>query len=388
MAEKITYHDLIGLIEKETGLNQRESDDFVKEWIDVINEGLVKDGQVRISQLGTFKLQRVDERAGINPQNRGAITIPAHTKVVFKGSKNLKEKVNHKYNLLKATPIPAGKTQQQQSEDERNGKLSSLSEKSEPTAEKSRQDYTPTGVMAVPVQKKPEPDKVTAKPVVEEEEVVLKRESEKTEVEHKTPVSAVEKEEKKSNKVGYLIAALILILLIVLYIFWPGGNEPAEQIAEKPTALMEEKTEIQNEAKSKDLQKLVKTEKKPGTPGGKHTVKAGDKLWNLSQSFYRDAYLWPNIYRVNDEKIPNPDILDLGNSIIVPPLEGTINSLTNTDSVNIASGFYMTYQAYKRSGNKWAKYYLWVCKKYSEKVFNEKKVQSDQVDVRFVMNLK
>ena len=67
-----------------------------------INEGLEKDGRVRISKFGSFKLQKVAERNGVNPITREVLVIPAHTKVVFKGAKNLRETVNKKYNLLEA----------------------------------------------------------------------------------------------------------------------------------------------------------------------------------------------------------------------------------------------------------------------------------------------
>src|SRR5437764_386352 len=37
-----------------------------------------------------------------------------------------------------------------------------------------------------------------------------------------------------------------------------------------------------------------------------HTVKRGDTLWDLAKSYLGDAYLWPEIYRLNTDQIEDP----------------------------------------------------------------------------------
>jgi len=134
-------------------------------------------------------------------------------------------------------------------------------------------------------------------------------------------------------------------------------------------------------------QKPVVKKKVYKTPGGEHAINRGDKLWDLSEDYYRDAYLWPNIYRVNDRSISNPDILIIGNVVTVPPLEGTYQNLTAIDSVNISIGFYKAYKAYKKNGNEWAKYYLWVCKKYDKQTFNDNQTNIDPDDFQFALTM-
>src|SRR4029078_11220132 len=37
-----------------------------------------------------------------------------------------------------------------------------------------------------------------------------------------------------------------------------------------------------------------------------HTVKRGDTLWDISKTYLGDAFLWPEIYRLNTDIIEDP----------------------------------------------------------------------------------
>ena len=41
-------------------------------------------------------------------------------------------------------------------------------------------------------------------------------------------------------------------------------------------------------------------------PASIHTVKRGDTLWDIAKSYLGDSYLWPEIYRLNTDKIEDP----------------------------------------------------------------------------------
>lgn len=67
--------------------------EFSKALLDIIREGLIRDGQVRLHQFGTFKLKWMKSRAGVNPSTGKKIIIQARPRVVFVPAKALKDRI-------------------------------------------------------------------------------------------------------------------------------------------------------------------------------------------------------------------------------------------------------------------------------------------------------
>ena len=74
--------------------NEKVAEKTVSAAVETIIEEVRAGNVVTIQGFGTFKTVAVAERKGRNPQTGDEITIPAHKKVVFKPSKQFKEKVN------------------------------------------------------------------------------------------------------------------------------------------------------------------------------------------------------------------------------------------------------------------------------------------------------
>ena len=48
-----------------------------------------------------------------------------------------------------------------------------------------------------------------------------------------------------------------------------------------------------------------------------HTVVYGDSLWDISYKYYNDPHVWPNIFKKNQNKIYDADLILPGQSLII-----------------------------------------------------------------------
>ena len=95
--EKITIVDLRKAIAKQTQTEEAQVGAFLNQLIATIKEGLQKDKIVRISGLGTFKLQWVEPRKSVNISTGEPIVIEGYQKLSFTPEQNVKERINEPY---------------------------------------------------------------------------------------------------------------------------------------------------------------------------------------------------------------------------------------------------------------------------------------------------
>jgi nucleoid-associated protein YgaU len=55
--------------------------------------------------------------------------------------------------------------------------------------------------------------------------------------------------------------------------------------------------------------------------GQTYTVKSGDTLWAIAERFYGDGSMWTRIHDANRGRIADPDMIQPGWTLTIPPRE-------------------------------------------------------------------
>jgi len=390
MSNKITFSDLVERIAEETGASKRVIHGLFKEMVAVSKEGLLRDGHVYITGLGTFKLKWRDARQGINPQTGEPIEIPAQNRVYFKPEAALRRFINREYGYQKPEII-------------------GIDMKPAPSMPKSKESFfrrkravlALSAVLVVflllllvgrlslfrPAHESAPPVKGTAQPVTIDRYKIPQEKETPTEEQGQAAIQpdlspvpetvstsriseerVIEKEEQGQAAIQ------------------PDLSPVPETVS---TSRISEERVIEKEEQG---QAAIKPDLSPapvGIPGGVHDVRAGNSLWSIAKSFYTNPYLWPNIFRANTDVVHNPDVLDVGLIIHVPPLEGTIGSLSKNDIVNIIDGYMQAYLAYRRLDKSNARYYLWVAHQYNmPQILQQYENNIDESDRDIILRVK
>ena len=89
-----TVKDIARIIAARHGLTNAEAEIFMQMIVEVINDGLLQDRQVKIKGFGTFKLQTVKERTSVNVNTGEKVVIREHDKVSFTPDNVMKDIIN------------------------------------------------------------------------------------------------------------------------------------------------------------------------------------------------------------------------------------------------------------------------------------------------------
>ena len=88
-----------------SGRSKRFSEDFLREFFNLISERLESGDSVKIKGLGTFRLSRVEPRRSVDVTTGQPMEISGHSKVVFLPAKELAEAVNSPFEAFSAIEI-------------------------------------------------------------------------------------------------------------------------------------------------------------------------------------------------------------------------------------------------------------------------------------------
>lgn len=131
MDAKLNQSDLISLFAKGCNISVAKAESFVKNFFDLIIEGLEQDGIVKINGLGTFKVTDVASRGSVNVNTGEKIEIKGHRKLTFIPADALKEQVNLPFAMFE--PVEVDETYQPDGADA--GESDEAADASEPVAD-------------------------------------------------------------------------------------------------------------------------------------------------------------------------------------------------------------------------------------------------------------
>ena len=368
--EKLTLVGLRKQVAQRAGISEQNAERFLNELLSSVTNGLKADKQVRISGLGTFRVQRTEARRSVNVQTGEPIVIEGYNKVVFQPETMLKDRINLpvalEQNKQQETVVAsAAKVQKDTSLDplQKLGEQADeikdiLSELNTAQEEQKEQTVETTTEVAAELsaeenagQENAPAEPEGAKPETEPEYEIEKKENEPASepVRAKEPEPIIlsasdrkkkeetavdeEDENKKRSPRPWLVASITIlifcILLVCAYFFlrhqlteWANGllnkDKPKNEVVvtEEPVNTSDNTADFTEDAgetvvlPAREYKEFLATER----------LRSGSRLALLSRRYYGAPDFWVYIYEANADKISNPNLVRIGTKVRVPKL--------------------------------------------------------------------
>lgn len=359
MNNRLTIQDLAGLLAEYTGKDKQSSEQFLREFIDIISEGVFTDKLVKVKGLGTFKIIPVEKRESIHVNTGERFLIPAHYKFSFLPDKDLREQVNKPFSFFETTELQEDVDFTDLDVD--SGGLEDKEIETESVEEVIPEEKTIQNPVEEPILvSQPELKPVLAQseefvvesvPVLEQEVQLDSSESNSTELpqekKNETVYEPIQKKSvrpKRSYKKAMIVLAIIssILLLFNAYLYFKcdfitEGNivEPCVEkelvsnvdsqkdsvisIVEVDTIVKVDSVEsLQKEIIQEKENKPI--EKRPEVIA-EVKIEPGSRLTVIALKYYGHKLFWVYIYEYNKAIIADPNNIPIGTIIKVPAPE-------------------------------------------------------------------
>ena len=359
MNNRLTIQDLAGLLAEYTGKDKQSSEQFLREFIDIISEGVFTDKLVKVKGLGTFKIIPVEKRESIHVNTGERFLIPAHYKFSFLPDKDLREQVNKPFSFFETTELQEDVDFTDLDVD--SGGLEDKEIETESVEEVIPEEKTIQNPVEEPIPvSQPEPKSVLAQseesvvesvPVLKQKVQLDSSESNSTELpqekKNETVYEPIQKKSvrpKRSYKKAMIVLAIIssILLLFNAYLYFKcdfitEGNivEPCVEkelvsnvdsqkdsvisIVEVDTIVKVDSVEsLQNEIIQEKENKPI--EKRPEVIA-EVKIEPGSRLTVIALKYYGHKLFWVYIYEYNKAIIADPNNIPIGTIIKVPAPE-------------------------------------------------------------------
>jgi nucleoid DNA-binding protein len=372
MNEKIGLQDLVALLAEKSNIAKKDAETLIKECFEIMEEGLLEDKLLKIRNLGTFKLVRVENRESVDVSTGERVLIPAHYKVSFSPDTELAEKVNAPYISLENVEIEDETAVDDETDDE-TGNDDETGEKLIATGYFPKE---PENQEELEKQEEPENKETENKPEEDENE---EQEPEETDIEqeeepetiYKRPVYEYEDEEENEEQyeeqydendsqsggnnglfwVFFLIASVLLLVFAGNYfcpligpewkrpvipdsvvVFSYSINKP--QISDSSTLRAPDSSALKTANRPKA--QTIGNQPKKTNIDKQYQISSGERLNTIALREYGHKAFWVYIYDENRNKIDNPDLIEPGIVINIPPAKKYGIDKNNRESVEKA----------------------------------------------------
>ena len=94
MRINLTKQEIVNSIYMQIGYSKKISENLLEDFFEIILLNLKKNKKVKIAKFGTFELRFKKKRIGRNPRTKESAIISERKVILFKPSKELKNKIN------------------------------------------------------------------------------------------------------------------------------------------------------------------------------------------------------------------------------------------------------------------------------------------------------
>ncbi|WP_301028098.1 HU family DNA-binding protein [Parabacteroides goldsteinii] len=384
MNSRLTIQDLAGLLAERTGKDRNSAEQFLREFIAIVSQGVFTDKVAKIKGLGSFKIVLVEKRESIHVNTGERFLIPAHYKFSFLPDKELRELVNKPFSFFETTELNedvdftdldvSNTVEDKEAEDE---SVEEILQESEEVIVETPEPLQPTDDVCVseelpeveePAEK--EPEEVIEESIVPDEPSPAENDiPEQTEPEN-TSSDQLEEETKQEPSVanypgmdGFQIedeeptasswikilvsvgvVAIVAIAGIFLYLnrslflgsdtsgstVLTGMSLPGTAVVPEDTTRVEEPEVTEAEPETVEEKDTVSVESvapvvEPAaqTPKilAKVKIEPGSRLTLISLEYYGSKIFWVYLYEYNKSVIKDPNNVPVGTEIQVPAPE-------------------------------------------------------------------
>lgn len=370
MGDKINSEKIVSETAKRSGLKKADIADFTEGFYSLIEEALFRDGIVKISGLGTFRLDEVSPRISVDVTTGKRMRISGHHKVTFVPELSLAEIVNKPLAHLETVELDVNEyvgfekeKNIMKSDDNMEEPLKKLAEEAmelRGLLDEINGSAEENVVFCEETEDIEEENPDMVEPVCETEN--------KTEYDQGEPVSAKDivnainreddKDVKGSSVMWILIAVILAISIAVILIFRNRGifNDDqlvdktedigvvtsAEDIEAEPEFLGENGavgSEIQEDISdvySDDFSDIFNRPRHYTVFQDTVTLTEGSRLTWVSLKQYGHKDFWVYIYEANRDIINNPNDIKVGTRLRIPVLDAALIDVNSDESMRYA----------------------------------------------------